>query len=170
MKMKHAVIIAGPGFEDAELIYPYYRLQEAGFQVDIASKDKADLVGKWGYPIKADVDTKDLIEEDYDLVVIPGGYESPDRVRQIKEVLDLIKEMNKKGKVISAICHGPWVLISAGIMKGKNATCYKGCKDDLINCGANYLDKGVIIDGNIITSQHFKNMPEWIRETINKFK
>jgi len=168
--MKHAVIIASQGFEDAELIYPYYRLQEEDFKVEIASKNKEDLIGKWGYPIKADIDTRDLVEENYDLVVIPGGYESPDRVRQIKEVLDFVKEMDKKGKIISAVCHGPWVLISAGIMKGKNATCYKGCKDDLINCGANYLDKDVVVDGNIITSPHFRNLAEWMKETINKFK
>jgi len=104
--MKRAVIIASHGFEDAELIYPYYRLQEAGFETDIASKDKGQIKGKWGYPVDAKIVVGDLNEEDYDLVVIPGGHESPDRVRQMKEVLGFIKDMNSKGKIISAVCHG----------------------------------------------------------------
>ncbi len=165
-----AVIITGPGFEDAEFIYPYYRLQASGFTVDIATKDKADVTGKWGYPVKADVDAKNLKEKDYDLVVIPGGYEAPDRVRQIEEVLNFIREMNSKNKIISAVCHGPWVLISSGIMKGRKATCYKGCKDDLVNSGAIYIDTNVVVDGNIITSPHFRNLPEWMEETIKQFR
>lgn len=167
--MKKAVIIAGPGFEDAELIYPYYRLQEAGFKVDIASKGKTKIYGKWGYPIDANIDTTDLQENDYGLVVIPGGYESPDRVRQLPEVLEFLKQMNENNKIISSVCHGPWVLISAGIVKGKKLTCYKGCKDDLINAGAHYLDQSVVIDENLVTSPHFRNMPEWMAETLKKF-
>ncbi|MBL7059077.1 type 1 glutamine amidotransferase [Candidatus Pacearchaeota archaeon] len=167
--MKQAVIIVSQGFEDSEFIYPYYRLQEEGFKVDISSKNKGELLGKNGFPIKVEIEAKDLNEKNYDLVVIPGGYESPDRVRQIEEVLRFIREMNDKGKIISSVCHGPWVLISAGIMKGKKATCYKGCKDDLINCGANYLDEDVVVDGNIITSPHFRNLAEWMKETITQY-
>jgi protease I len=168
--MKRAVIITGPGFEDAELIYPYYRLQEAGFTVDLATKDKCDVVGKWGYPLKATLDTKELNEKNYDLVVVPGGHEAPDRVRQIEDVLRFVRDMNNKNKVIAAICHGPWVLISAGIIKGKRATCYKGCKDDLINGGAIYLDQSVVVDGNIITSQHFRDLAPWMKEVLKKFQ
>lgn len=169
-KMRKAVIITGPGFEDAELIYPYYRLQEAGFKVDIAAKDSAELKGKHGYPLKPDMDTKNLREADYDLAVVPGGYEAPDRVRQIPEVLAFLREMNQKKKMIAAICHGPWVLISAGIIRGRKATCYKGCKDDLINAGATYLDEGVVSDNNIITSPHFRNLPEWMKEVLSRFQ
>ena len=167
--MKKAVIITGPGFEDVEVIYPYYRLLEAGFHVDIATKEAVDVNGKNGLVIKASVDARSLQEKDYQLVVIPGGHEAPDRVRQIKEVLSFIRDMNKKNKIIAAVCHGPWVLISAGIMKGKKATCYKGCKDDLINAGAVYSDEEVVVDNNIITSPHFRTMPAWMRQVLNKF-
>ncbi len=168
--MKKALIITGQGFEEAELIYPYYRLLEAGFNIDIATKDNYDIKGKHGlFVIKPTVDIKRLKEKDYQLVIIPGGNEAPDRVRQIKEALIFIRAMDKKNKIIAAVCHGPWVLISAGIMKGKKATCYKGCKDDLINAGAIYLEKDVVVDNNIITSPHFRTMPVWMREVLNKF-
>jgi protease I len=168
--MKNAVILTGPGFEDAELIYPLYRVQEAGFNVEIATKDKQDVTGKWGYQLKATIDTKELNANKYDLIIIPGGYEAPDRVRQIPEVLSFLKDADKKKKIIAAICHGPWVLISAGLMKGRKATCYKGCKDDLINAGAKYIDESVVVDGNIITSPHFRDLAQWMKEVIKKFK
>jgi protease I len=166
--MKKAVIITGPGFEDVEVTYPYYRLLEASFSVDIATKDKLDVVGKHGQKLIATVDAKKLSEKIYDLIIIPGGHEAPDRVRQIKEVLLFVQKMHAKKKIIASICHGPWVLISSGIMKGKKATCYVGCKDDLINAGAIYEDKSVIVDENIITSPHFRDLPVFMK-TILKF-
>ncbi|MBN1384034.1 MAG: type 1 glutamine amidotransferase [Elusimicrobia bacterium] len=168
--MKRAVIITGPNFQDEEYIYPYYRLQEAGFKVDVAVKDKASIKGKYGVPAKVTMDTKDLKEQDYDLVVLPGGHEAPDRVRQIKEVLDFVKAMYDKGKIVSTICHGPWILISAGIAKGKKISGYIGIKDDIINAGAEYMDAPVVVDGNIISSPHYKNNGDWMRETLKKFK
>ncbi len=165
-----AVIITGPGFEDSELVYPYYRLLEEGFTVDVATKDKLEVRGKHGVTIKATIDTKDLTADGYDLVVIPGGLEAPDRVRQIPEVLEFVKKMYEKKRIVAAVCHGPWVLISAGIMRGKKATCYKGCKDDLINSGAEYIDAPVVVDGNIITSPHFKDMGPWMKEVLKLVK
>jgi len=167
--MKRAVIITGPGFQDEEFIYPYYRLQEAGFTVDVAVNNKENVKGKYGITAKPNKDAKELKESDYDLVVLPGGHEAPDRVRQIKEVLDFVKAMNAKGKVISTICHGPWILISAGIVKGKKVTGYAGIKDDLINAGAEYVDAPVVVDGNIVSSPHYKNNGDWMRETLKKF-
>jgi protease I len=167
--MKRAVIITGPNFQDEEFIYPFYRLQEAGFQVDVAVKDKEIVKGKYGVLAKPTVDVKELKEYDYDLVVLPGGHEAPDRVRQIKEVLTFVKAMNDKHKVISAICHGPWVMISAGIIKGRKITGYVGIKDDIINAGAEYIDAPVMVDGNIVTSPHYKYNGDWMRETLKKF-
>ncbi|HAM38792.1 MAG: peptidase C56 [Elusimicrobia bacterium RIFOXYC2_FULL_34_12] len=167
--MKKAVIITGQNFQDEEFIYPFYRLQEAGFKVDVAIKDKVITKGKYGVPAKPTVDTKDLKESDYDLVVLPGGHEAPDRVRQIKEVLDFVKAMHSKGKIISTICHGPWILISAGIAKGKKISGYIGIKDDIINAGAEYIDAPVVVDGNIISSPHYKYNGDWMRETLKKF-
>lgn len=167
--MKRSVIITGPNFQDEEFIYPFYRLQEAGFIVDVATKDKENVKGKYGVPVKATIDAKDLKELDYDLVVLPGGHEAPDRVRQIKEVLDFVKAMHDKGKIISSICHGPWIMISAGIVRGKKISGYIAIKDDIINAGAEYVDAPVVIDGNIVTSPHYKYNGEWMRETLKKF-
>lgn len=168
--MKKAVIILAAGVEDTEFAYPYYRLQEAGFKVDVATKGKKDTTGKWGLPITATVDAEVIKEADYDAVVIPGGYESPDRVRQIANVLQLLRDFDAKQKLIASVCHGPWVLISAGIVKGRRLTCYAGCRDDLINAGATYLDAPVVTDGNIVTAPHFRNNPEWLRETLLAFE
>lgn len=167
--IKKAVIVVGPAVEDTEYSYPFYRLQEEGFEVDTASNGALDVVAKHGLPIKVNVDLKKIDSKDYDLLIVPGGLESPDRLRQISELLRFIVEMNETGKVISTICHGPWVLISAGIVKGKNMTCYVGCKDDLINAGAVYQNVNVISDGNIVSAPHFRDNAEWIKETLKVY-
>lgn len=164
--MNKVVIITGPGFEDAEVIYPYYRLQEEGFSVDIVTSNESAVKGKYGYPLMPTASLADLQSKEYDIVVIPGGHEAPDRVRQIQIVLDFVKDMNNKHKIISSTCHGPWVLISAGILKGKNATCYQGMKDDLINAGAIYKNEPVVVDKNIITSDHPRHLGEWMKATV----
>lgn len=168
--MKKAVIITGPNFQDEEFIYPFYRLQEDGFIVDVAVKGKEPVKGKYGVPAKPTRDVTELKESDYDLVILPGGHEAPDRVRQLKEVLDFVKAMNEKKKIISTICHGPWILISAGIVKGKKISGYIGIKDDIINAGAEYVDAPVVVDDNIISSPHYKYNGDWMRETLKKFK
>lgn len=169
MNARKAVIITGPGFQDEEYIYPYYRLLEAGFELDVAVKDKAVVHGKYGLPAKPTKDTKDLREPDYGLVVLPGGHEAPDRVRQDPSVLSFVREMTAKGKVVAAICHGPWIMISAKVVKGRRLTAYEGIKDDLINAGALYEDAGVVIDGNFVTSPHYRNNGDFMREVLKKF-
>ena len=170
MGSKRAVIITGPRFQDEEFIYPYYRLLEAGFQVDVATKDKATVYGKYGIPVVPTQDVKNLRVEDYDLVVLPGGQEAPDRVRQIQEVLVFVKGMHDNGKVVAAICHGPWITISAGIMQGKKATCYAGMMDDLKNAGADFVDAPVVVDGNLITSPHYRNNGDFMRAVLETMK
>lgn len=167
--LKKAVIVVGPGVEDTEFAYPYYRLQEDEFIVDVASNGAVDIVAKHGLPIKVNVDIKKLDVDHYDMIIVPGGLESPDRLRQIPELLFFIKEMNRANKVIASVCHGPWVLISAGIVNGKNMTTYVGCKDDLINAGAIYHNVPVISDGNIVTAPHFRDNAVWIRETLKTY-
>lgn len=167
--MKKAIIFVGPAVEDTEFAYPYYRLQEDGFTVDVASNGGVDIVAKHGLPIKVNTDVKKVQAADYDLLVVPGGLESPDRLRQIPEVLQFIRDMNTAGKVIASVCHGPWVLISAGVVKGKKMTCYVGCKDDLINAGADYRDVNVISDGNMVTAPHFRDNAAWLKETLKVY-
>ena len=166
--MKRAVIIVGKGFEDSEFTYPYYRLQEENIKVEIAVAGDKTVKGKMGQEAVPTIKCSDLKVDNFDIVVIPGGHEGPDRVRQVKEVLEFIKEMDIQKKLIATICHGSWVTISAGIMRGKKATCYKGMKDDLINSGCEYLDEDVVIDGNFISSPHFRNNHQWMKALIEQ--
>jgi protease I len=168
--MKTSVIITGPGFEDTEFYYPYYRLQEAGFSVEVVTSNDKDVFGKHGLMASPTHRINELDSNRMDLLIIPGGHEAPDRVRQVVPVLEFTREMYQKGKVISSVCHGPWVLVSAGILQGKRATSYKGCKDDLINAGAIYVDEPVVVDGNIVTAQHFRDNAEWMKQTLALFK
>jgi protease I len=166
--MKRAVIVIANGVEDAEFIYPFYRLQEAGFAVDVATRNKANVVGKHG-PMPATVDAEVIQAVEYDLIVVPGGYESPDRVRQIPNVLTVLREFDEQGKLIASICHGPWVLISAGIVRGRSLTCYPGCKDDVINAGANYVEAPVVVDRNMVTSPHFRDNAAWLKAVLDQY-
>jgi protease I len=162
-----SVIIVEKGVQDEEYIYPYYRLQEAGVKLEVAVKDASvELKGKYGIPIRATMSTSRLNADDFDSVIIPGGWESPERVRQDKHVLNFLQAMDRKKKVIAAICHGPWVLASAKLCKDRKMTCYVGMKDDLENAGANFVDAGVVVDDNIVTSPHYRNNPEFMRETL----
>lgn len=175
--MYRAVIITAEGFEDEEVIYPVIRLKEAGFDVHIATKEKKYVNGRLNFPLELIiryygtlVDSLSLDPKNYDLVLIPGGFEAPDRVRQIPQVLEFVRKMHKQKKIVSAFCHGPWVLISAGILKGKKATCYPGIIDDLKNAGAVYIDKPAVIDGNIITARHPRDVGDLMKSILAKFK
>lgn len=152
-------------FEDSELIYPMYRMKEEGCKVVVAGSGEKTYKGKYGYPVNADGSFGDFKAKDFDAVIIPGGF-APDKLRAYKEVISFVKEMHKSNKVIAAICHGPWVLASAGIVKDRKITCVGRIKDDLINAGAKYLDKEVVVDGNIITSRMPSDLPAFCREII----
>lgn len=165
--MIRAVIVTAPGFQDEEYIYPYYRLKEAGYDVAVATKDGQDVYGKYGVPARATMNTVDLNADDFDLVVLPGGFEAPDRVRLLPEVLEFIRGMDVEEKLIAAICHGPWILISAGITKGRRITAYWSIEADVRNSGADYQHKAeVVVDGNIITSPHYNNNGDFMKAVI----
>lgn len=159
---KRGVIITAEAFEDEEVSYPVMRLHEEGIEIDVATKGAKLVVGRLGFPLelmvryyaRAHVDALKLRVEDYDFVIIPGGFEAPDRVRQMPEVLDFVFEMHEQGKLVAAFCHGPWVLISAGLAKGRRMTGYAGIKDDIANAGATYLSQPMVRDGNLITGRH----------------
>lgn len=176
-KAKRAVIITAEGFEDEEVIYPIIRLKEEDFEVDIATKGQKYVEGRLKFPLELLVryygklvDSTKLETKDYDLVLIPGGFEAPDRVRQIPEVLEFVKKMHQKKKLVAAFCHGPWVLISAKLLKGKRATGYIGITDDIKNAGAAYIDEPVVIDGNIITSRHPRDVGLFMKAILAYFK
>ena len=162
---KKVLIFAENYYEDLELWYPKIRLTEEGAKVIVAGTGEKTYKGKNGYPLEVDGEVKDYKAKDFDAVIVPGGY-APDKLRRYKEVLNFVKEMYKSGKVVAAICHGPWVLVSAGILKGKKVTCVNAIKDDVINAGAQYFDQEVMVDGNIITSRKPDDLPAFCREII----
>lgn len=166
LQNKKAIIISTHDFEDTELIYPYYRLKEAGADVKIAALERGTIRGKHGIEVAAELSIKELNADDYDSVIIPGGW-APDRLRVYKEVLDFVAEMNRKGKLIAAICHGPHVLISAGVVKGVKLTAVKPLWDDLKNAGATVQNEAVVRDENIVTSRFPPDLPQFCKEIIS---
>ncbi|MDZ4785880.1 MAG: type 1 glutamine amidotransferase domain-containing protein [bacterium] len=169
--MKRAVIITATGFRDEEYIYPYYRLLEEEFKVDVATPDGNTVLGKFGVPAKANKTTTSLSVLDYDLVYITGGLDAPDKLRMQPEVLKFVQEMDQQKKVVASICHGIWVLISAGITKGRKITAYWSLEADVINSGAEYLHKvPVVVDGNMITSPHYNDNPAFMKAILQKFQ
>jgi len=167
--MKKALIITGKRVQDHEFIYPYYRLLEAGFHVDVAIRNKETVQGDLGTTITPTRDIAGIKAEDYDLLVLPGGAKALEKIRQDEEVIEFIKNFNKAGKIIAAICHGPQLLISARIVSGRRISAYYSIKDDVNNSGATYVDTPVVIDKNIVTSPHYKHLGDFMRETLKAY-
>lgn len=165
LKGKRVLILVDDTYEDMELWYPKIRLTEAGAKVTVAGVEKRAYKGKHGYPVEADAKIAALRPEDFDCVVVPGGY-APDRLRRSKAALDFVRKMHEDGKVVAAICHAAWVPISAGIVKGRTMTCFSAIKDDLVNAGAKFVDRAVVVDGNIITSRTPDDLPDFCRAII----
>lgn len=151
--------------DDSELFYPYYRLLEEDFEIDIASFDKTKICAKYHFEIEADVSVRDVDSKQYDALLLPGGM-APEKLRQNEKVLSIVKEFNNDNKPIAAICHGQQILISAGVLKGVKATCYPGIKDDLVNCRANYVNEPVVVDNKIITSRRPEDLPYFMKAFI----
>ncbi len=159
-------ILAENEYEDTELWYPYYRFQEAGADVTVVGSGSAkSFTSKHGYPVRADADISSVRAEDFDAIVVPGGW-SPDYMRRTPKMIDLVRDAANQGKVIAAICHGGWVLISAGIVRGRTVTGFRSIRDDLVNAGAVYVDQEVVRDGNLITSRQPSDLPAFCRTTI----
>jgi len=166
---KRIAILAEDMYEELELWYPYYRLVEEGAEVKVIGPETKEYQSKHGYPIQAEFAADKVKADDFDGVVVPGGF-APDRLRRYPAVLNLVRGVFKKGGVVASICHGAWVLISAGITKGKRTTCASAIKDDLINAGATYLDQEVVIDGNLVTSRTIQDLPSFLPAIITALK
>ena len=166
LKGKRVAILVEDIYEDQELWYPYYRLLEAGATVTMVGPEAKTYESKHGYPATADVAAADVTADDFDAVMIPGGF-APDRLRRYQTVLDLVRGVYEKGGAIGSICHAGWVPVSAGILKGKRATCVSAIKDDLINAGAIYLDEAVVVDGNLVTSRTPADLPVFLPALID---
>lgn len=163
--MSRIAILTGPGFQDEEFVYPYYRFLE-NHSVVVATTTGKDVFGKYGVPARSSSSFSSLDPKDFDLVYLPGGFEAPDRVRCEVAALDFVRAMNLLGKGLAAICHGPWVLISAGLVRNRKITGYVSIKDDLINAGGEFVDMNVVRDGNLVTAPHYRNNPEFMIATL----
>jgi len=161
----NALIISADNFEDTELLVPYYRLKEEGLKVDIASIRKGKIKGKHGYDVEVNISLEEVDPDDYDILILPGG-KAPETVRKEKKAIEIARNFFEKNKPVAAICHGPQTLISAGLLKGRHATCYKSVAPELKDAGAVYEDKEVVIDGNLITSRQPSDLPAFMRETL----
>lgn len=164
-----ALIISADSFEDTELLVPYYRLKEAGIAVDIASMQKGTFKGKRGYTVEANTSLADVHPNDYDLLILPGG-KAPAVIRKEQKALEIAKHFFQTFKPVAAICHGAQTLITAGLLKGRHATCYTSVVPEMKDAGAIYEDKEVVVDGNLITSRQPSDLPAFMRETMKKLK
>ncbi|MEN6386855.1 MAG: type 1 glutamine amidotransferase domain-containing protein [Phycisphaerales bacterium] len=168
--MKNVAVIIEDHYEDLEAWYPYLRLREEGMRtIFVGPGRQKEYHSKHGYAAKEEMQISDAKESQFDAVIIPGGY-APDMMRRDQRINEFVKSMFNAGKLVAAICHAAWVPISAGIVKGRNMTCFSSIKDDCINAGAKYTDKEVVVDGNLITSRKPDDLPAFCREIINFLK
>jgi len=185
LRGKQVVIIVAQEFEDIELLYPVLRLNEEGAEIVVVPVNEGlhprpymvgkPVTGRFGHPVPIPVmaegnrysmsSLEELNVEEIDCLLFPGGY-SPDALRLHAGTLELVRECHRRGKLLAAICHGPWVLISAGVMKGKQATGYVAVRDDLTNAGADFVDVPAVRDGNIITGRVPDDLPEFCQEIV----
>lgn len=163
---KRIAVLAEDLYQEMELWYPLYRFREAGAEVVVIGPKAGETYkSKAGYPVTADRGAPEAAAEDFDAVVIPGGY-APDRMRRSPDVVRFVREMHAAGKIVAAICHAGWVPISAGILRGRRATSFFSIKDDMENAGAEWVDAPVVADGNLITSRMPDDLPQFCREII----
>ena len=172
--MKRAVIISGNLAQDHEFIYPFYRLLEEEFEVDVCLNEGVKVKGILGTDIPPNKNhevkkIEDLKISDYDLLIIPGGVKAMEKVRQNIKIIDFISEFHNQKKIIGCICSGAQMLISAKVVKGKKISGYYSMKDDIINAGAEYTDYPAVIDGGIITTAHYKDLGPWMKAVLQEY-
>jgi protease I len=166
LRGKRVAILAENLYQELELWYPLLRMREAGanFQV-VGSGSAGTYAGQHGYEVTVDVEAGQVSAAEFDAVIIPGGY-APDLMRRCPDMVKLVREAFEGGKVVAAICHAGWMLVSADVLKGKRATCFFAIKDDLVNAGATFLDQEVVVDGNLITSRTPDDLPAFCRAIV----
>src|SRR5205085_6926772 len=162
---KKVLMFCAQDFEDMELHYPRLMLQGEGAEVTLAGLSDQPVKGKHGLPAKPDATVDQCQADQFDAVVIPGGY-SPDHLRTNEDVLRIVRDAAEAGKPVAAICHAPWVLVSAGLCQGKRMTSWPSVKDDLMNAGAEWVDEACAVDGNLITSRKPDDLPAFCEQIV----
>ncbi|HYZ84667.1 MAG TPA: type 1 glutamine amidotransferase domain-containing protein [Bryobacteraceae bacterium] len=163
---KKIALLVDNVYQEMEVWYPYYRFIEAGAQVTmVGPKAGENVTSKLGYPAKPHRSYSEVKADDFDGVIVPGGF-APDHIRRHPEAIEFVRQVDKQEKLVAAICHGPWVLCSTGSLKGKRATCYFSIKDDVVNAGGRYEDAEVVVDGNLVTSRRPDDLPAFCRAAM----
>jgi protease I len=167
---QRVAILVEQQYQEMEVWYPAYRLREAGCKVTFVGPEAGkSYPSKLGYPAVSEKAARDVSADDFDVLVIPGGF-APDFIRRSEPMIQLTSTMAEQGKVIAAICHGPWVLCSTQALKGRKATCFFAIKDDVINAGAHYVDDEVVRDGNVITSRKPDDLPAFMQTILQAIR
>lgn len=164
-----ALIVSADHFEDTELLVPFYRLEEEGLEVDVASIARGKIHGKHGYEVVVNKAMRDVSADDYDLLVLPGG-KAPATLRKEQAAVAIAQDFMRRNKPVAAICHGPQILITAGVMQGRRATCYHSVAEELQAAGALYEDREVVVDDKLVTSRHPADLPAFMREMVRLLK
>ena len=163
---KRVAILAENMYQEMELWVPYYRLKEEGADVKVVGAGGArSYTSKHGYPVNVDVQAEQVKAVEFDAVIVPGGY-APDMMRRHAAMVGLVRDAAQQGKVVAAICHAGWMLVSAGILEGRQATSFFSIKDDLVAAGADWKDAEVVIDGNLITSRKPDDLPAFCHAIV----
>lgn len=163
--MRTVPVLVGPEYEDLEVWYPKLRLEEAGFAAPLIGNGEAHYRGKHGYPCAVDGHVRDLDASTLAGIVAPGGW-APDKLRRDPVVLALVRGVHDAGGVVASICHGPWILISAGIVRGRQMTGSLGIKDDLENAGAIWVDAPAVTDGRFVSARVPKDLPAFMQHLL----
>ena len=167
---KKVAILVEDLYQVLEVWYPILRLQEAGIKaVPVGTGTKDVYNSRDGYPCRVETAIDKIKADEFDGCIIPGGY-APDILRRYDKVNNFVKKLFTDGKVVASICHGGWVLVSAGILKGRKVTCFFAIKDDLIGAGAKYVDEEVVVDQNLVTSRKPEDLPRFVQEIIKLLK
>lgn len=162
----HALALAADRFGDRSLSYPYYRLQEAGYAVDIASPDGGPVTGLHGVDFEADLPIGEVDPEAYDLLVLPGGYSSEAIRMQAPSAIEIVRQFDAADKPIASVCHGAQLLTSAGVVEGRRLACHPSIKDDVEAAGGQFVNDAGVVDGNLITARDYNDVAEWLAAVL----
>ena len=165
---RRAVFLTADKFEDMEVFFPLFRLMEMGWEVDVAAPEKKEISGEHGYALEPTITIDEVNPDDYDLLLIPGGSPNgaPATVRKMKKAQEITRSFFQKNKLVASICHGPWTLSSADVIRGRRLTSYwhDGVPEDVRSAGGKWEDEEVVVDGNLITSRWPMDLPAFMRE------